>query len=111
MADPLTACPCCKQPIAVPPLDDLLEQSGIVGRGAAVLRTAWAARGLPVTATALFDAIYADDPDGGPSTSRMYRELREAVAASNERLRRFGVALLHDGRVHGWRLDLQGGGR
>lgn len=71
-----------------------------------MLETVWAARGLPVTAMALFDAIYADDPDGGPSQSRMYRELREAVAHLNVTLERSGIVVLYDGRAKGWRLEI-----
>lgn len=100
-----TTCPCCRQPVAVPPITELIERLDEHAHAVAVLEAVWAARGLPVTATALFDTIYADDPDGGPSTARMYRDLRAAVATLNERLGRH-VIVIHDGRAKGWRLKL-----
>ena len=86
----------------MPPLPVLLHD--LPASSAAVLETVWAARGLPVTAMTLFDAIYADDPDGGPSQARMYRDLREAVANLNDTLERSGAIVLYDGRAKGWRL-------
>lgn len=90
----------------MPPLAELTERLDGHAHAVAVLRTAWAARGLPVTAMALFDAIYTDDPDGGPSQARMYRDLREAVTNLNDALGRSGVIVLYDGRAKGWRLEI-----
>jgi hypothetical protein len=64
----LTACPCCRQAVAVPPLETVIAERGIKGHAAAVLETVWNCGGFPVVSEQLFDAMYADDPDGGPST-------------------------------------------
>lgn len=100
----MTACPCCGAALGLPPLPVLLHD--LPASSTAVLETLWAARGLPVTAMALFDAIYADDLDGGPSQARMYRDLREAVTNLNDTLGRSGVIVLYDGRAKGWRLEI-----
>jgi len=100
----VTACPCCAAALSLPPLPVLLHD--LPASSATVLETLWTARGLPVAATALFDAMYADDPDGGPSQSRMYRDLRAAVANLNDTLGRNGIIVLYDDRAKGWRLKI-----
>lgn len=58
----------------------------------------------------MFDAMYVDDPDGGPSQSRMYLDLREAVARLNDVAGRSGIVVLYCGRAKGWRLEILEGG-
>lgn len=99
-------CPCCRQQVPVPPLHDLIRTHGISGQAEIVLRAIWGARGLPVSAARLFDAMYADDPEGGPSPDTMYVELRSAVTDLNETLGALGIDIYQARVRSGWRLRL-----
>lgn len=86
-------CPMCRASVPVPDLDDLLDLPGMTDHAAAVLTAVWEAQGKAVTSNMLFDAMYADDPDGGPSTTQCYADLRRAVKALNDALAGLGVLL------------------
>ncbi|RUX20656.1 hypothetical protein EOA23_27845 [Mesorhizobium sp. M2A.F.Ca.ET.042.01.1.1] len=87
-------------------MDDLLASKGIRGIQAALLVAVWKGKGLPVNTERLFDAMYADDPDGGPSPTRMYLALGRAVRALNTQLSDIGISVLRFGRNGGYRLAL-----
>jgi len=86
-------CPLCRAPVPVAELGDLIRGRQITGHAEAILRTVWVARGLGVSSWALFDAMYADDEDGGPSVTTMYLELRRAVQSLAVSLAGSGVAV------------------
>jgi hypothetical protein len=67
-----SACPCCKQPVHAPSLDDVIAACRLDGFEAKILSAIWAGRGLPVPTNVIFDAMYQHDIDGGPSAGRMY---------------------------------------
>jgi hypothetical protein len=83
-----------------------MAERGINGHAAAVLVALWEGRGLPVMTERVFDAMYADDPDGGPSPSRMYIALRRVIAELNAKLSGSGVAAVEAGYRMGWRLRI-----
>ncbi|RWO35678.1 MAG: hypothetical protein EOS08_03515 [Mesorhizobium sp.] len=99
-------CPCCNQPVTVPTLTDLIADRGISGHASAVLAAVWRGKGMPVTSERLFDAMYADDPDGGPSPTRMYLALRKAIDRLNGQLKDCGVSVVGVGFRQGFRLVL-----
>lgn len=100
----MTACPCCAQAVDVPDLETLIEDRGITGSPAALLRAVWAARGHRLPTERVFDALFADDPNGGPSPSSMYLRTRRAHQYLNEALAGSGVSVV---RVRGgWRLRM-----
>lgn len=100
-------CPICLAPIAVPPLDDLvlamINDHGLSEDAEAVLRALWAGQGKPVDAEAIFDVMFADDPDGGPSTVASYAALRVAL---KELDRAAPGIVVYLGRSKGWRMKL-----
>jgi len=102
----LTVCPCCSLSLPLPPLDILMAERGIKGHAAAVLIALWEGRGFPVLTERLFDALYADDPDGGPSPAAMYRAMHSAIDQLNARLGGSGIVAVNAGYRQGWRLRI-----
>lgn len=106
----MTACPMCRRPAPIPDLDDLIRSRRIKGHAAAVLTAVWNGGGKVVTASAVFDEMYADDPDGGPSNTQMYLHLKRATERLAGALAGTGVAIVHSahGPCAGWRLKITG---
>ena len=102
----MTHCPCCHAPVVVPSLDEVIADRGISRVGEYILRAVWAGRGHPVQTERIFDAMYVDDPNGGPSPTRMYAAFRLALTDLGERLQGSGVAVEPVGFREGWRLTL-----
>lgn len=100
------SCPCCKQPIDVPSLEDAIASARLDGFEASILRAVWSGKGHPVLSERVFDEMYADDVDGGPSPTRMYAALHGALARLNSKLNDTGVAIQGVGYRKGWRLAL-----
>lgn len=96
----------CGATVPVPLLADVIAARGITGHSAAVLEAVWRGKGMPVVSQEIFDAMYADDPDGGPSPTRMYLDLRKAIDGLNARLNDSGVAVAEAGFRQGFRLNL-----
>ncbi|MER8993527.1 hypothetical protein [Mesorhizobium sp. M0678] len=93
--------------MSAPTLCDLIAECGIGGHAAAVLEAVWRGKGMPVMSQAMFDAMYSDDPDGGPSPTRMYLDLRKAIDGLNARLKDRGVSVVEAGYRQGLRLELR----
>lgn len=111
------ACPCCRQQVEAPALDDLVRglldrPEGLSEGAEAVLRAIWNARGLPVAAGRLFDAMWADDLDGGRSDGTGYKQLARLLAELEAALAGSGVSVvsLARHRRHWYRLTLAGEG-
>lgn len=98
------ACPCCKQRVSVPDLDIIIDHYHIPPLQAAILRAVWRGRGYPVPTERIFDVMYADDPDGGPSPGSMYRAFKVAVHHLRRRLEGSGVSVVNAGYRRGYRL-------
>ncbi|TGV90035.1 hypothetical protein EN801_020480 [Mesorhizobium sp. M00.F.Ca.ET.158.01.1.1] len=105
----MIACPLCKAAVGVPALADLLVSRGIRGLEASILGAVWKGKGMPVSTERLFDAMYADDPDGGPSPTRMYLTFNKALARLNSLLDGSGVSVIAVGFRQGYRLALSMG--
>lgn len=90
----------------MPDLEAVINQQGISGLPAALLRAVWAGRGHPVSTERVFDALFADDPNGGPSPTGMYAVARRAHYDLSAALEGSGVAVSWRGRRQGWRLRL-----
>lgn len=86
-------CPCCRQQVTGPSLSVVIELIGPLTMEARVLAALWAGRGFPVSSEELFDAMYADDPNGGLSTTQMYCQLRLAVCNLKIALPRSGMTV------------------
>lgn len=85
----------------------MISARNISGHAAAVLEAVWHGKGMPVPTERLFDAMYADDPDGGPSPGSMYAALRKAIDGLNGQLNDCGVSVVGVGFRQGHRLVLR----
>jgi hypothetical protein len=72
--------------VTAPSLDDLIAACRLNGFEAKVLSAIWAGRGLSVQTSVIFDAMYQDDIDGGPSQTRMYVAFYAALRSLNSKL-------------------------
>ena len=104
----MTGCPLCKQPIAAPSLDDVIVACRLNGFEAKILGAVWAGRGKPVQTEKIFDAMYLDDIDGGPSPHSMYAAFNKALGRLNSQLSDTGIAIISNRYRKGYRLSLGG---
>ena len=102
------ACPLCKQAVTTPSLDDVIAARRLDGFAASVLRAVWAGKGLRVQTERIFDEMYADDPDGGPSPTNMYLAFRAALRHLRAQLKGSGIGIEGVGYRKGHRLTLGG---
>lgn len=105
----MIACPCCKQPVAVPTLDVVALKYRVTPYERAILETVWRGKGRPVPTSKIFDSMYADDPDGGPSQSKMYAAFKVALCHLRKRLEGSGVSIVSAGYAQGYRIVLSAG--
>lgn len=102
----MTACPCCKQAVAVPSLEDAIASACLNGFEARILGAVWKGGGHPVQTERVFDAMYCDDPDGGPSPTIMYAAFNRARLRLNSQLFQSGIAVVPARYRKGYRLSL-----
>lgn len=99
-------CPCCQQKVRAPTLDIVIDRYGVTPTEARILTAVWKGKGMPVSTERVFDAMYADDPDGGPSETAMYRAFKVALCRLRKRLRGAGIGIENCGYRQGYRLVL-----
>ncbi|SDL06352.1 hypothetical protein SAMN05428953_12627 [Mesorhizobium muleiense] len=99
-------CPCCKQRVTVPTLDIVIDRYKVTPLEARILGAVWKGKGMPVMTERIFDAMYSDDPDGGPSPTRMYAAFKVALCHLRARLAGSGIAVENVGYRQGYRLIL-----
>lgn len=78
----------------IPLLDDIVATAELTTMEEAALVSLWKGRGLPVTTQRIFDAMYADDPDGGPSLSRVYFDFNSVLTSLRDKLSVFGFEII-----------------
>lgn len=100
-------CPCCGRRVDKPTLEIIIDHYGIPPREAAVLEAVWRGRGYPVPSERIFDVMYRDDEDGGPSPSAMYSALKVELCRLRKRLVGSGVSVENVGYRQGYRLTLK----
>lgn len=98
------ACPCCQQSVRVPSLAIVIDHYKVTPLEARILGAIWKGKGHPVQTERIFDAMYADDPDGGPSPTRMYAAFKVALCHLRVRLGGSGVSIENVGYRRGYRL-------
>jgi len=101
----MTACPCCKQAVTFSSLADVITDCRLDGFEASILSAVWAGKGHPVQTERIFDAVYLDDIDGGPSPTRMYAAFRKALHSLNSKLNCAGVAVEGAAYRRGYRIS------
>lgn len=99
-------CPCCSQRVEAPSLDVIVDHYGLTPLQARILGATWRGKGMPVQTERIFDAMYADDPDGGPSYTLMYKSFKVALCRLRMRLKGSGVSIKNVGYGRGYRLVL-----
>ncbi len=97
-------CPLCKQPVRVPTLEIVTDHYRVTPLEAKILSAVWRGRGLPVSTERIFDSMYADDPDGGPSPTRMYAAFKVSLCHLRKRLEGSGISIINAGYRRGYRL-------
>ncbi|HEY5797641.1 MAG TPA: hypothetical protein VIU82_21775 [Bosea sp. (in: a-proteobacteria)] len=100
------SCPCCRQAVAVPTLDIVVDHYKVTPLEARILGAVWKGKGHPVQTERIFDAMYADDPDGGPSPTRMYAAFKVSLCHLRARLKHSGISIENVGYRRGYRLTL-----
>lgn len=101
-------CPCCKQEVRVPTLEIVCDHYKLTPLEARILGAIWRGKGLPVKTDRIFDAMYIDDPDGGPHPNRMYSAFKVALCHLRDRLEGSGISVENAGYRMGYRLVLGG---
>jgi len=99
-------CPCCSRQIDAPALDIVIDHYRVPPAEAAILRAVWKGKGLAVQTSRIFDAMYADDPDGGPEQAEMYAAFKANLHNLRRRLAGSGVHVENIGYRQGYRLVL-----
>lgn len=97
-------CPCCRQPVIAPSLETVIDHYRITRLEARILGVIWRGRGHPVQTERVFDAMYEDDPDGGPSQTLMYKSFKVALCHLRARLKGSGISIENVGYRRGYRL-------
>lgn len=100
------ACPCCSQKVMVPTLNIVIDRYDVTPLQARILGAVWKGKGHPVQTERIFDAMYEDDPDGGPTPTKMYAALKVALCHLRKKLDGSGVGIENVGYRAGWRLVL-----
>ncbi|QYA11711.1 hypothetical protein [Rhizobium sp. AB2/73] len=103
----MTSCPVCGSEIDSPSLETVVDVHGLTQMEASVLSAVWLAGG-PAMTEAIFDAMYQDDPDGGPTLTNMYLALRRSLAGINAKLAVAGIWIEKAGYRQGYRLVIGG---
>lgn len=101
-------CPCCRQPVRVPTLEIVVDRYRVTPLEARILEAVWRGKGLPVMPERIFDAMYADDPDGGPTPTKMYLAFKVGLCHLRKKLAGSGVDIENVGYRRGYRLVLGG---
>ena len=103
-----SCCPTCNQPVAVPTFDLIVQTLELPPLHQRILRAVWEGKGHPVMPGRIFDYMYEDDPDGGPSEDKMYQHFKVGMCRLRARLEGSGVSIENVGYRRGYRLVLEG---
>ena len=99
-------CPACGQPVRVPQFEIVADRYGLSPTERRILEAVWKGRGFPVATERIFDAMYRDDPNGGPSHDAMYRAFKVRLSRLRAKLNGSGVGVRNEGYRRGYRLVL-----
>ncbi|QND53441.1 hypothetical protein HB779_17265 [Phyllobacterium sp. 628] len=105
LVDPIN-CPCCKQAVHVPTLEIVVDHYKVTPLEARILGAVWKGKGMPVQTERIFDAMYIDDPDGGPTPTKMYLAFKVGLCHLRAKLQGSGINVENVGYRRGYRLVL-----
>lgn len=100
-------CPCCASLVRTPTLEMVTDLCGLTSQEEKVLRAVWKGRGIPVSNDRIFNHLYEDDPEGGPSPTKMYSALKVALCHLRKKLRGSGIHIENAGYRRGFRLRIE----
>lgn len=100
-------CPCCKQAVTLPSVEIMIDAYNIAPLEGRILGAIWKGKGMPVSTDRIFDAMYIDDPDGGPTPTRMYAAFKVALHHLRHKLEGSGVGIENPGYRRGYRLVME----
>lgn len=101
-------CPTCAQTVTAPTYDFIVRHLNLQPLHARILKAVWDGKGHPVMPGRIFDYMYEDDIDGGPSDAMMYSNFKVALCRLRARLEGSGVGIENAGYRAGYRLVLKG---
>lgn len=101
-------CPCCGAAVDAPSMEMLVDVCSISADQEVVLSAIWRGKGMAVPTSRIFDAMYADDPDGGPSALKMYNALKLRLHKLRQKLEGTGVRIEAVGSRRGYRIVMEG---
>lgn len=101
-------CPCCSRPVSTPTVEIVIDNFKIPPMQAQILRAVWRGKGHPVQTHRIFDWMYEDDPDGGPSEMRMYAAFKVGLSRLRKSLEGSGIGIENVGYRRGYRLVIEG---
>jgi DNA-binding response OmpR family regulator len=101
-------CPCCNQPVSTPTVDVVIDRFGITDREARILRAIWRGGGRPVKTERIYQAMYEDDPSGGPGPEKMYLSFKVALCHIRKKLLNSGISIVTVGYRKGYAIRIGG---
>ncbi len=100
------SCPCCGHDVVAPTLDVIVMRYGVTKAEERILSAVWAGKGRPVPTSRIFDKLFEDDIDGGPSQTKMYLAFKVALCHLRAKLKGTGISIENVGYRAGYRLVL-----
>lgn len=97
-------CPCCRRPVILPTVEIVIDRYNVTPLEASIFRAVWKGKGLSVQTERIFDAMYADDADGGPSPTKMYVAFKIALCRLRKRIEGSGYSIENVGYRRGYKL-------
>lgn len=91
----------------VPPFEVVVFHYKLSPFQARILEAVWHGRGRPVSTERIFGAMYRDDPDGGPTPSKMYAAFKEALWRIRGKLAGTGIEIVSAGYRAGYKLRIE----
>lgn len=98
------SCPCCGQKVDAPPLAVISATAGLSLYEHRVLAAIWDAKGMPVRADRIIDAVWYDDIDGGPEDAGL--QVRVLVHRLRRKLVGTGVRIGLGGQHRAYSIEL-----
>jgi hypothetical protein len=99
-------CPCCLRALAEPTGDLAVYSAAMAPRERIVFDVLARGKGRAVHITTLMDAMYADDPTGGPDWDLAYGSLRRVIFRIRKRLDGSGVSIEGVRSLRGYRIKI-----
>jgi hypothetical protein len=101
-------CPCCQRPVAAPTLEMIIDKYQLGTQEGLILEAVWRGGGHSVSTRRIFDVMFRDDENGGPSETQAYNLFKYGLHRLRRKLRGSGVSVANCGYARGYRLTMKG---